>query len=146
VGILCLTYWLFQSALTDKKERWHDFILTYRKKAMDTSEKTHMKTLSSCMNQLKEEGFKEEYVVKANLLRSLDSGEGYASDHVKILNFYRFEGESDPSDNAILYALETKDGKKGVLIDAYGAYADPDIGKFIVEVEEINKKTDREEK
>ncbi len=108
---------------------------------MENSEKTHMKTLSSCMNKLKEDGFKEEYVIKANILRSLDSGEGYTSDHVKILNFYRFEGESDPSDSSILYALETKDGKKGLLIDAYGAYADPDIGKFIVQVEEINKST-----
>ena len=119
---------------------WHDFILTYPKKLMENSEKTHMKTLSSCMNKLKEDGFKEEYVVKANLLRSLDSGEGYASEHVKILNFYRFEGESDPSDSSILYALETNDGKKGLLIDAYGAYSDLDIGKFIVAVEEINKK------
>lgn len=110
---------------------------------MENSEKTHMKTLSSCMNKLKEFGFKEEYVVKENLLRSLDSGEAYTSDHVKIINFYRFEGESDPSDNSILYALQTKDGKRGLLVDAYGIYSDPDIGKFIVQVDEINKKTDR---
>lgn len=110
---------------------------------MENQEKTHMKTLSACMNRLKEDGFTEEYVVKANLLRSLHSGEGYTSDHVKILNYYRFEGESDPSDSSILYALETKDGKKGLLIDAYGVYADPDKGKFISQVEDINKKTDR---
>ncbi len=102
-----------------------------------------MKSLSSLMNKLKSDGFTEEYVVKSNLLRSLDSGDAYASDHLRIVNFYRFEGESDPGDNAILYAIETRDGKKGVLIDAYGAYADPDIGKFIVEVEAIAKNTDR---
>lgn len=110
---------------------------------MENSEKTHLKSLSSCMNMLKSQGFTEEYVIKANLLRSLDSAEGYASEHVKIVNFYRFEGESDPSDNAILYALETTDGKKGLLVDAYGTYSDPDIGKFIVGVEEVAKKTDR---
>lgn len=99
-----------------------------------------MKTLSSCTQKLKEFGFTEEYVVKANLIRSIESGEGYTADQVKILNFYRFEGESDPSDSSILYVLETKDGKRGLLIDAYGVYADPDIGKFILQVEEINKK------
>jgi hypothetical protein len=112
------------------------------KNTVENSEKTQMKTLSSCMNKLKADGYTEEYVVKANLLRSLDSGEAYSSDHVKITNFYRFEGDSDPSDNAILYALETKDGKKGILIDAYGAYSDPDTGKFIVEIENINKNTE----
>lgn len=109
---------------------------------MENSEKTDLKSLASCMKMLKEQGFTEEYLVKANLLRSLDSAEGYTSDHVKIVNFYRFEGESDPGDNAILYALETNDGKKGLLIDAYGTYSDPDIGKFIVAVEEVTKKTD----
>lgn len=111
---------------------------------MENIEKTHMKTLSSCMNKLKEEGFTEEYSVKGNLLKSDESGRSYTSDDVKIVNFYRFEGESDPSDNSILYALQTEDGKKGLLINAYGMYSDADVGKFIVNVKEINKKMDQD--
>ena len=40
----------------------------------------------------------------------------------------------------ILYAIETSDGRKGVLIDAYGLYADDDTSSFMQEVE-IFKKT-----
>jgi hypothetical protein len=53
----------------------------------------------------------------------------------------RFEGASDPADNTILYVIETNDGIKGTLVDAYGSYADPKVTTFMEEVAEINKKT-----
>ena len=57
-----------------------------------------------------------------------------------MVDFFRFEGQSDPADSAIMYVIETTDGLKGILIDAYGAYADEHVNKFMAEVEEINKK------
>lgn len=58
---------------------------------------------------------------------------------VEILHFYRFEGESNPADSAILYAIETNDGERGTLIDAYGPYNDSQVTNFIKQVEEIHK-------
>jgi hypothetical protein len=60
---------------------------------------------------------------------------------VHVVDFFRFEGESDPADNSILYAIETDDGKKGILSDAYGPYADINVTKFMKQVEDITKKT-----
>jgi hypothetical protein len=40
---------------------------------------------------------------------------------------------------SVLYAIETADGNKGTLVDAYGLYADDDTGEFMKEVE-IHKK------
>ncbi len=40
---------------------------------------------------------------------------------------------------SILYAIETTDGNKGTLIDAYGHYSDDDTGSFMQDVD-INKK------
>jgi hypothetical protein len=37
---------------------------------------------------------------------------------------YRFEGASNPSDEEVVYAIESKDGQKGVLVDAYGMYSE----------------------
>jgi mannose/fructose-specific phosphotransferase system component IIA len=63
----------------------------------------------------------------------------YKPDEVKIIDFYRFEGQSDPADNAIMYVIEANDGDKGTLIDAYGAYADENVNRFISKVKNINK-------
>lgn len=39
---------------------------------------------------------------------------------------YRFEGDSNLDDSSILFAISaTKSNLKGMLVDAYGAYADP---------------------
>jgi hypothetical protein len=35
---------------------------------------------------------------------------------------YRFEGDSDPAEEAIIYIIEADDGAVGYSIDAYGVY------------------------
>src|SRR5688572_30804699 len=104
--------------------------------------KTTEKTMSAVMNTLQREGFEENFMVKEKGLVGLDSEKTYKPDEVKILNFYRFEGESDPADNSILYAIETDDGKRGMVTDAYGPYSDTKVTKFFSDVDEISKKTD----
>jgi len=52
---------------------------------------------------------------------------------------YRFEGELNPSDNAILYAIKTNDGEKGTIVDAYGMYNDLLITNFMKLVIKIHK-------
>lgn len=99
-----------------------------------------MKTLASCLNKIVKEGYHENFKVMEKGLQSLETGKVYSPDQVRIVNFYRFEGVSDPSDSAILYVIETDDGAKGSLTDAYGMYADPEIDKFIKDVEDISKK------
>lgn len=99
-----------------------------------------MTTLSGCMNKLTREGYTDELKPTEHGMELVSSKKMYTPDDVKIVNFYRFEGASNPDDNAILYAIETSDGVKAMITDAYGAYADARIGKFIVEVEEIEKK------
>ena len=99
-----------------------------------------MKTLASCLNKVVKEGYTQNFKITEKGLESLETEKAYHPDQIHIVNFYRFEGASDPSDSAILYVIEANDGAKGSLTDAYGMYADPDIDKFIKEVEDISKK------
>jgi len=99
----------------------------------------YMKTLSECVNSLVEQGYSESFRVKNKLLVGDNNKKNYLPGKVHIVNFYRFEGDSDPGDNAILYAIETDDGTYGVLVDAYGSAADASVSDFIRQVSDINK-------
>ena len=37
---------------------------------------------------------------------------------------HRFEGNTDPEDESVLYAIRTPDGLHGTLVGAFGTYAD----------------------
>ena len=99
-----------------------------------------LKTLQACMAKMIETGFTDDFKATDEGLKSLRTDKVYSPDEVKIANYYRFEGVSDPDDMSILYAIETNDGLKGTLVDAYGAYASPEVNEFILAVENINKK------
>jgi len=99
-----------------------------------------MKTLSESVNEALQKGYTENFKVITKGLCTEDEKTIYIPQDIAITNFYRFEGYSDPQDNSILYLIETKDGLKGTLIDAYGAAADAKISNFIRDVEDIHKK------
>jgi hypothetical protein len=99
-----------------------------------------MKTLSESVNEAMGKGYTENFKVITQGLTTEDEQVIYTPSDIVISNFYRFEGYSDPEDNAILYLITTNDGRKGTLIDAYGVEADSKISNFIGEVENIQKK------
>ena len=82
-----------------------------------------MDSLSTTLNTLKQEGYTEDFnlhpdCIECNGLK-LNSGE-FVIDKV-----FRFEGESDPSDEAVLYAISSKDHTiSGTLVNGYGIYSD----------------------
>lgn len=102
-----------------------------------------MKTLATCINKLVLDGYTEDFKVTDQGFSTMSDGKVYLPEEVRVINFFRFEGASDPADSSILYAIETNDGKKGTLTDAYGPYADPHVTKFFKQIEDISKKAGR---
>lgn len=120
---------------------WHGFESEKDKKTTPMKfKKEEMTTLTGCMNSLMKRGFTENFLARENGIEAPSNKKLYAPDKVKILNFYRFEGDSDPADNSILYAVETHDGLRGLLVDSYGPMASKLVSSFIKQVEEIEKK------
>lgn len=99
----------------------------------------NMNTLSSLTDTAFNKGYTDNFRVEEDGLYAPATDIHYLPNEVKIDNFYRFEGASDPDDNSILYCIETHDGVKGTLIDSYGANNNDLISEFIKEVEEIQK-------
>jgi hypothetical protein len=81
-------------------------------------------TISQATNDLNRRGFDVNFNLKGDCITSQSLALILRPDEFEIVEFYRFEGMSDPADNAIVYAIQSKDGKKGVLVNAYGVYAD----------------------
>src|SRR5687767_1866207 len=104
------------------------------------SNNPYMKTLALCLNKVVKEGYTEDFKVTDRGMISLHENRRYSPEQVHVVNYFRFEGFSDPADNSILYVIETDDGKKGTLIDAYGPYADEKVNKFMQQVEDVHKK------
>jgi len=103
----------------------------------DSTEK--MPTLSEKINKALVQGYSENFKISSKGLTDEVGSKYYLPTEVSIPNFHRFEGYSDPQDNAILYWIETSDGRKGILVDAYGPYSDVKVSNFIREVEDIQK-------
>jgi hypothetical protein len=91
--------------------------------------------LSQALEDLTDRGFEEHFCVEDGLrLRAVSSGETFGADAVSMRECLRFEGISDPDDMAILCAIETRNGVRGTLVDAFGVYSDPRVAEFLKDV------------
>lgn len=104
-----------------------------------------LKSLSACLSKMIEEGYTDDFKAIDEGLKSLRTDKVYKPEEVTVVNFFRFEGISDPDDMSILYVIETNDGIKGTLVDAYGPYASTEVNQFILEVEKFSKKVVQED-
>ena len=80
-------------------------------------------TLSEAIEALKEEGFTEDYNLHDKGVHNQRKNSHIPAGDLNVLKVYRFEGNTNPDDNTVLYAIETAKGEKGLLLDAYGVYA-----------------------
>lgn len=91
-------------------------------------------TLSEAIEELKKRDYSTNFRVNKNGLLEAAKGQTFHPSEVKLAEFHRFEGMTDPGDSTILYALETRSGLKGTLADSYGADASDLISGFMENV------------
>lgn len=83
-------------------------------------------TVSTTLNSLKARGYTTDFNIAFDKLICAETKACLNPHEFEITEVYRFEGESNPSDEAVVYAVESKDGTmKGAMVNAYGIYADP---------------------
>lgn len=89
------------------------------------SSETDLQTLSYILEKLRLNRQDNEFIMEGDFFTT-KNGKKYTADQLLIIKNYRFEGDSDPSDSAILYVIEANDGLVGYSIDAYGVYTNHD--------------------
>jgi hypothetical protein len=77
-------------------------------------------TVVEAVKGLKQRGYSIDFNLESDRISCQETPLSLTPADFEITEFYRFEGESDPADEAIVYAIESKEGQKGVLVNGFG--------------------------
>ncbi|MGB5944338.1 MAG: phosphoribosylpyrophosphate synthetase [Leeuwenhoekiella sp.] len=80
-------------------------------------------SLSKAVEDLKDKGYDVDLNLVDDGIESKELKKNWTAKEIEVDHTFRFEGMTNPGDNSVLYAIETQDGHKGLLVDAYGAYS-----------------------
>ena len=75
-------------------------------------------TVTEAVNGLRKRGYTMDFNLGDNCLICHD--EKFNPEDFEIVEVYRFEGNTDPADEAVVYGIESNKGQKGVLVNGYG--------------------------
>lgn len=81
-------------------------------------------TLIEALDDLRRRGYTADFDLLPHCIECAAQQIQLHPEDFEITEVYRFEGANDPGDSDVVYAIAGKNGLKGVLTDAYGAYAD----------------------
>ena len=81
-------------------------------------------TLSEAVQDLQRRGYTYDFNLRPHCLECASLKLELDPEDFEVDEIHRFEGMSSTDDNSILYAISSKNGIKGTLVDAYGVYAE----------------------
>lgn len=101
---------------------------------MKVQQQQYYETVSEAISQLAKKGYTTDFEVlkNAECLVCKQTEKQLSPDEFVIDEIHRFEGQTDPGDEMIVYAISSqKHGVKGIVMNGYGTYADPEIYKIV---------------
>lgn len=84
----------------------------------------HYATVSKALDQLNEKGFTFDFNLNSDAIKK-------NPEKFEIVHVYRYEGASDPGDEAVVYGIRSTSGKKGVYVAGFSADSDQETAKFL---------------
>lgn len=81
-------------------------------------------TLSEAIANLKKRGYIHDFNLHPEWIECAPLNLQLKPMQFHVDEVYRFEGMTNPDDSSILMAIQSTDGVKGLLVDAYGVYSD----------------------
>jgi hypothetical protein len=94
----------------------------------DPANETAPDTVTDAVRLLDSLGFDSTVTIADRAVHCSSCGSVYSPDDIVVHHTVRFEGPSDPGDEAIVLGVELPScGAKGVIVSAYGPDADPEL-------------------
>lgn len=91
----------------------------------------HYATVSEALNELNEKGFTIDFNLHEEDIKK--NPQQYVIEHV-----YRYEGNTDPGDEAVVYGIKTISGQKGVFVAGFAANSENDAVRVLNELSAKN--------
>jgi hypothetical protein len=89
-------------------------------------------TVAEAVNDLVKRGYTENFGAGDNCIHCRDKSVSLSPADFAIDEVYRFEGETDPADETIVYAISAlHENLKGILVNGYGMYSDSGSNELI---------------
>jgi hypothetical protein len=79
-------------------------------------------TVLDAITGLKERGYTVDFNLSRNGIG--DNAQILSADMFEITEVHRFEEDTNPDEEAVVYAIESSNGTKGILINGYGPSSD----------------------
>lgn len=81
-------------------------------------------SLVDALSDLKERGYTADFENETFCLYCGDLDIRLDPEDFHVDETYRIEGDSNPDDSSVVYAISSRTGVRGTLIDAYGTYSE----------------------
>lgn len=82
-------------------------------------------TVTDALKELKGRGYSVDFNIAFDKIICSANKICLNPDEFEIVEIFRFEGDTNPSDEDVVYAIKSKDGKiKGSMTNAFGMYAE----------------------
>ena len=91
-------------------------------------------TVSEAVQGLKERGYSIDFNIEEDSIVCYETPCRLRPDEFEIAEVHRYEGDSDPGDEAVVYAIESKHGQKGILVNGFGVSADSTSDEMIAKL------------
>ena len=87
----------------------------------------HYATVIEALKILKEKGYAYDYNIKDKEI--IDNPEDFTIEEI-----YRYEGETNPDDESMVYGIKSKSGKKGVYVSGFAANSISDAARILIDL------------
>lgn len=101
-------------------------------------------SLARAAEGLQKQGFTGQFILEGELLRHRDTGQLYEPDEMVIVEYHRFLPKGPDRDRvSIIFALETLDGRCGLLVETYHAFGKVRLLEFMDRVKIKSRQSSR---
>ena len=99
--------------------------------------RTHYETVSKAIEELRKQGYTTDFNLEENAI--VCSVGKFSANDFDIVDVYRYEGNSDPGDEAAVYAIKSSNGLKGILVTGYGASSENTSPEMLRKLTKANR-------